>query len=302
MLLHHLFESIVQPNAGVVTHLLTNLIRRMIAGYLDREMQMDDEFSQLWRVWREKLDDWGNEDRGKDRDAISSYFYNHIIQKIDRDASIIKDMKNRIERELQNFSRDYIENIEFNTKDGKKKLKIGLSNIDETRNVEKVLDVPLYWLQHIIVELKISNSNIDDISKKGGGYFDRYPRNIGSDHEYANAEYNPKNQFAVHIVIYSEMFKWREMIHEEMTRIFDIELYGESSEGNNISKFTRPMVSTFLHELTHLEQDTRARVRNPYYRSHGITYTPNPTKPRQVAVVRCDPPRKPKRRTLRQTR
>lgn len=186
------------------------------------------------------------------------------------------NMRADIEYELQKFARETIE-----TRYGK------IDDYDHSRQDDfydsSATKKNLYWLQHILVHIRTDRVGKHGI-KNSGGHFSSVPFKAEySDSHYANHEMNWNTDLGVGIVLYASSADQYSVARSAVMDLFHEELFGEPEEvGYFEDNWLTKIVPTFLHELTHLEQHSRAKSNNSSYRQNGITYTPNPsTKPKR---------------------
>jgi hypothetical protein len=233
-------------------------------------------------------DDWKGAEKISDsidtvRDTIIT-----ALELMPYDSGIVEELVHVIELELQDIVHDYIEKyygkIEPITDPGVSRRNFKTDEINalfDTKN--------LYWAEHIIVQLQL-----DGVSKKTGepktrgGYFsrsaskDKITSKTGSHIRWGD-------EFAVLINIYVDKNQIWHVITNELENQITEEVVGEYEDQQLITKLIKPIVSTFLHEVVHFEQEIRARANTKGKDYTHRTKLPNTNIPRPKAYIHWNP-------------
>lgn len=245
-------------------------------------------------------DDWKGAEKISDsidtiRDTITT-----ALEIMSYNSSIVEELVHVLELDLQDIVRDYIEKyygkIEPITDPGVSRRNFTSDEINtlfDTKN--------LYWAEHIIVQLQL-----DGVSKKtgkpmiGGGYFlrsatnDRITSKTGSNIKWGD-------EFAVLINIYVDKNQIWHVITNELENQITEEVAGEYEDQQLITKLIKPIVSTFLHEVVHFEQEIRARAKTNGKDYYSKTVIPNTDIKRPKAYTHWNPEKNKSKGSPKQT-
>ena len=203
------------------------------------------------------------------------------------DKGIIDDFIESMEVPLSDLAQDYIE-AQFGKIEGMTPSGNGWSTDDFNELTKK----NLYWLQHIIVQIdtKGKNSRTGE-PKTAGGYFQKWA-NKDALHNKSSNNVNWQTDIAVHINLYaSDKELWKVLTNRLMYNESE-DRYGETSISNPVPKFLKSLLSTFVHEVVHLEQDARAKMSKNHYRKDTYSKIPNPEQSRpKLGSVKIKDPR-----------
>lgn len=204
------------------------------------------------------------------RDKLYDMVHDHHFWKQDIDALI-----EGFEALLQRVATAYIEDR--------------YGEIDRTadENYEDRSKRHLFFLQHIVVRIRTDAVNAKTgEAKDAGGHFSRFG-GVDWDTAYTRGHVDPRNDLSVGINLDTSVEKLRTLLQQATFRAMHEDLYGEdSSDWHNISHdVLDDMLDTFVHEVTHLEQNIRFELENRQrplekqsVKGWGISYLPRPGK------------------------
>ena len=218
--------------------------------YLKKMSSLEKRIEEI----RERGLDWREEDKlvsslqYKSQDIsgnVQSKLYNS-----EPNTDIVEEFIDVMELHLQDLARDYME-AQFG--------KIEQYKHDEPWDENKKKN--LYWLQHIIVQLDTTGKNeVTGEPKTGGGYFQRQPQK-STLHSRSSQQIDWQNDLAQHINIYTSKEKlWTVLTHRLLEKD-SVNRYGDSGVDNPVPKFLKELVSTYVHEVVHMDQNARARIK-----------------------------------------
>lgn len=201
------------------------------------------------------------------RDDINGRFKSGIVEQ----RFGLDSFKAMIEHELQEIAREHIERT-F----GK------IEPMERGKDYDTQRSKHLYWLQHIVVTLRMGALNKKTGREKtGGGYFAKWlPSNDDFDTLYYRDNVDKMQDLGVGIALFAAEKDVLKLIRNLLTNELQEEVYGEPMLGDELPAWLQDTLDTYVHEVAHLEQDVRrqlsSRAAGRYPRDHGISYTPAP--------------------------
>jgi hypothetical protein len=191
---------------------------------------------------------------------------------------LLLELKHVLELTFQDVARDY-----FERKFGK------IESIDQDGDFSSQLKSKnLNWLQHILVNLDFKGVSDTNTQRKqtGGGYFAQTPNKGHFNTRYAQTEVDWQTDLSQGIKIYCDQNGlWAAIVSGAYDALCE-EYLGEAADSEQqFEKWIAKCIPTFVHEVVHMEQDTRIRVKNQqgqYPKSGwlGTTMLPSPNKKR----------------------
>jgi hypothetical protein len=278
MFLQDLFESIQQTIYMDAWETLTKSVKEWADNVGMPKLKAKLPMSKL-----EKFND-ENDPEGEKRNNFLSdirddaeYLLSSYRDDFDEELmdELIASVKHTMEISLQDFARNYIEE-----KLGKIE-PFDPDEYDKSRDFEKQTAKRHYQLQHIIVQLQTDGKyKTNNTPKTSGGYFQK---NLGKgdlNTEYEKNNFNVQNkgrELGVGINIYTSKDNLQQFVRDYLLDKFEEFYFGESlgERDNPNKKYFKSILSTFTHEVIHLEQDTRKYMNKNQSYTTGITYTPN---------------------------
>lgn len=231
------------------------------------------DFDSYRTAERQAYDDDDYDRAGKLRDDWYQKFYDFMNEAEKGENGVydglLKNFKNALELKLQGVARDYIE-----SKLGKI---VGDKDHDD---FEKRRKNHLYWMQHIIVDIGLDDAN----PHNQGGHYQRHAGPDTYKTDYTAANFDRQNDLGVAVKLFTTKKLFWDVIEHAIKGTVQEEIFGEPmTEGDPRHELNKAMMPTFVHEVVHMEQDAREHrdPDKPWHRRAGITYTPDPTKPRQ---------------------
>jgi hypothetical protein len=286
---HNIFEKITEGLAGEATKLMMKEIKEWVntkaysefLSALDLTDAVEDmhvESSLAYEGNDQKAMDRASDTRDKILSKIEQTLYHDESIREPLIASLVEQM----ETILQKLTVDYVE------KNFGKIEPFVRGNDYETESKKH-----LYWLQHILVHIKLDGKFPSGKPKTGGGFFTRFPdKKDFENHAYSKQNLKwDGNDLPVGIVVLADTNElWSAYVNLIVQR-YHIDEYGESMvEGNPLRKVLPSIISTYVHEVGHLEQEIKKKSKG-WSRSSGITLLKNNKKREPVASMKRDDPR-----------
>ena len=240
--------------------------------YLKKMKVIDNQKQEV----RDQHLEWKEEDkllsRLSDKEQTLSGQVQSKLHSSEPNPEIVEDFIDTLELHLQDLARDYME------------AQFGKIESDPSLPYDERKKQNLNWLQHIIVQIDTTGKNANtNEPKTGGGYFARHPQKSAL-HSRSSQKIDWKNDLLTHVNLYTTIDRLWDVLTRRLLEQDSINRYGDSGYDNPIPDFVKPITSVFVHEVVHMEQYSRASMRQQQtdkgFRRGDYSMIPNPEQPR----------------------